>query len=402
MEEEERDDSAKVSKRDRFKGALARTKTKLTKRDKSDGRQQDEVEDFLAAGRNSTSTGRPSVSDSLAFADDPFHPPTSDSTFDHPSPETISRDPAAHPQPSPRRVVVPKLDVSHSQRWPNAQPVGSQSSDFLRPEYQSRSQSVSSFAKGRGRARGLSVQFTEKPPDVIGEGGDEAQMPPIEVSKAKSRARSLSPAPTPKESAPGFWGRSPKRKPAPDQTPTPLQTNIDFVSPGVKRVQTGLVSAVSESKSAFEKEFEMSLGLSSASTNSNSGSAVSQKLPMHAPKPVHPPIAYPAADDFKIPSTPHHLKAEAARSDLRSEFREDAAPTLPELRSAFRDDAAPTLPDIQPISPQHYQSKTYSPEQGRFYATHSPQREQPGRPRASSVKKSSGPNPQQKPGENWI
>ena len=386
MEEEERDDStAKASRRDRFKGAIARTRTKLTKRDK-DTRQDDEVEDFLSAGRNSTSTGRPSVSDSLSFPSE--RPPISDSKLEHPSPESITRDVVALPQPSPRRIVVPKIDVSGSQRWPAAQPLHSQPADgseFLQPQYKGRSQSASSFSKGRGRARGLSVQFTEKAPVVIGEGGDESRIPTIEVSKAKARARSLSPAPTPREAPVGgrFWSRSPKRKQVSEQAPPGRpQPEGDFTSPGLRRVQTGMSAGVPDSKLAMEKEFEMSLGLSPVSTVSPGSRTTPQELPLHAPRPVRPPVTYPAVAETP---TLRQLKTGPAQPDLRSQFKEDGPPT-------------------PPPHDQHYEQ----PKQGhqvvqpRFYASNQPIVEERGRPRAVSSSRQDGRSLPDKNKGNWI
>src|ERR1700742_2201440 len=169
----------KQSKRDRLKGALARTKSKF-KKDSDKPKEADlpdDVNEFLAAGRTTTSshdaTGdafprRPTVNTS----DEPSASPPS------PRPSTSeSFTNAFATQRSPKKVPVPKIDVSGSQRWPQAQPVGTSEqdiNDFLRPEYQGRSQSVSSFSnkpKKKGRGRGLSVSFIEAPPVIIGEGG---------------------------------------------------------------------------------------------------------------------------------------------------------------------------------------------------------------------------------------
>ncbi|RMD39754.1 hypothetical protein DV735_g5379, partial [Chaetothyriales sp. CBS 134920] len=123
----------KASKRNRLKEVVSRTKTKFTKTAAESPQHDDDVEEFLAAGRNSSSTGRPSTSDSFTSG---------------------------------------------------------------------RPRSASSLSKGTARARGLSVQFTNQPPVIIGEGGDEAQAPPIEISRiaARARARSLSPALTTRDS----------------------------------------------------------------------------------------------------------------------------------------------------------------------------------------------------------
>ena len=342
MTDEEETPAEKPGRRNRFKSALSRTKTKLRKKD-NDDRADDEVEDFLAAGRNSTSTGRPSLSDSFTFGDSTPHqsdalnfadsspsysdrPPTSDSSTNVRSTQIPHPDSfVPPPQQSPRRVVVPRIDVSSSQRYPSAQPVQNEPgrNEFLKPQYQGRSQSVSSLSKGRGRARGLSVSFTETPPIVIGEGGDEAQAPTIEVSKAKRRARSVSPTPTPRTTIPlgRLWSRSPiNRKPVPQKVVSPVKEEADFFSPGIERVQTGMASPAIESKQAMDKEFEMSLGLSSASTTSPGSMRSPQEPILHAPKPVRPPVPIPSVGN--IPAL-HNLKSTHGTKNLRSKYERD-------------------------------------------------------------------------------
>jgi hypothetical protein len=333
----------KISKRDRLKGALNRTKTKLRKRDTTAGTalEDDEVEDFLAAGRNSTSTGRPSISDSLRFADS--IPPRSEAGSVHTRPSTGHSDSSASnirstlvpvpdpfvppPQQSPRRFQVPRIDVSNSQRYPGAQPMpppihqDPNRSELLQPQYQARSQSVSSLSKGRGRARGLSVTFTDRPPAVIGEGGDQAEAPPIEISKAHQRARSVSPTPTPRTVGPigRLWSRSPiLRKPLPEKVVSPVKEEDDFFNPVVKRTQTGMSpSPALGSKNALDKEFEMSLSLGSASMNSP-GSTISPDQPiLHAPKPIHPPVAIPSVRE------PQSLKSTIGTKNLRAQYDRD-------------------------------------------------------------------------------
>ena len=199
----------KLSRRGRLKDALNRTKTKISKvKEERDARKQkqeqegpklkldNDVNDFLSAGRSSVaSSHRPSV-DTLAASP---RPSTSESRS----------------QPSPRRVLpisVPRIDVSASSRFPHAKEVdpdalvdqvGSsaissadlQSNSLLKPAYKSRSQSATSIASSdrKARIRGLSVGFANVPPVIIGEGGEEAEAPPMEISRAKARARSASP-----------------------------------------------------------------------------------------------------------------------------------------------------------------------------------------------------------------
>ena len=372
---DEEETAEKASKRDRFKSVLSRTKSKLKKKDSDQA--DDNVEDFLAAGRDSTSTGRPSLSDSLSFADTspphPNRPPTSDSSSNIRSTQVPFQESfVPPPQQSPRRIVVPRIDVSASKRYPGAQLVGAQNeqgrTEFLKPHYQGRSQSVSSLSKGRGRARGLSVTFAQAPPTVIGEGGNEAQAPTIEVSHAKRRARSVSPTPTPRATGPTgrLWSRSPiNRKPVPERVVSPVKEEDDFFSPGVKRVLTGFSTPANESKQAMEKEFEMSLGLNSASTASP-GSTTSPEQPvLHAPRPVRPPVPIPPVREPPLLRSTHGTK------NLRSKYdkHDPASQTSP----VDQPDSGPNRRSYQSqASQQHHQlSMRHPPEQrGRTGPAH--------------------------------
>jgi hypothetical protein len=376
-EDETADPVKGPSRRDRLKGVLGRTKTRFRKKGTED---DGDVEDFLAAGRNSTSTGRPSISDSLSFADstppshsnpdtlafadsvtsdklnfaDTIHssarPSTSDSSdnirktiIPYPEDDFVSR-----PQQSPRRIVVPRIDVSRSQRYPAAQTFEQQKQDsinsFLKPQYQARSQSASSLSKGRGRARGLSVTFTEAPPVVIGEGGDRAQAPTIDISKTKARARSVSPTPTPRSAEPSGrqWSISPwRRKPAAEPLFSPVKEEPGFVSPGLRRVPTSF--SPTDQDRPLDKEFEMSMALGSASTNS-AGSTNEHQAPfLHAPKPVHPPVSIPSVRE-------HELKPASGDDDLRSRFSNEE-PDPPNPFADSNSDASNRFYAMHPPSP---------------------------------------------------
>ncbi|KAK5945265.1 hypothetical protein PMZ80_002469 [Knufia obscura] len=217
--EYEEDLDGKHSRRGRLKlkDALSRTKTKISKvkeerearkhkqeQEKANPKLNDDVSDFLSAGRSSiASSQRPSVGSD-------FQPSVETSSA---SPRPSTSESQSHP--SPRRVLpisIPRIDVSASSRFPNAKDIhtdalvqqpgsgaissGSiQSGSLLRPVYTSRNQSASSIASAerKARIRGLSVGFADVPPVIIGEGGDEAEAPPVEISRAKARARSASP-----------------------------------------------------------------------------------------------------------------------------------------------------------------------------------------------------------------
>lgn len=74
-----------------------------------------------------------------------------------------------------------KLDTLGARRWPTASEViRSRDSSQARPEPK----------PARPSRKGLTVRFTDKYPEVIGEGGDEAEAPTAHISASKKRAQS--------------------------------------------------------------------------------------------------------------------------------------------------------------------------------------------------------------------
>jgi hypothetical protein len=309
----------KVSKRDRLKDALSRTKSKFKKEPKTKTSEED-VDDFLCAGR--------------ASADDrlPQHETSSAPTDHEPSPPSSSRpstSDSANPFPSsprsPRKLHIPKIDVSNSQRWPMAKVLGAshaEVNDFLRPEYQTRSQSANTFSnlKKRGaRGRNLSVNFIEGPPVIIGEGGDEAPAPPVEISRSKQRARSASPMPSrgqhranglPEHPASAF----PRQHHAP---PAALQPRM------LQRAPTGHTSTLGTYGSALDKEFAMTLGGGAHMTTSPDGATPTSPEIM-APTPMRV-VKPPSADALGAPDQPRGMRKGTGNDDLRGQFREGDA-----------------------------------------------------------------------------
>jgi hypothetical protein len=68
----------------------------------------------------------------------------------------------------------PKLDTSNARRWPTAAEVN-----------RSRDTSRRRSASPKSSKKGLIVRFTDKQPEIIGEGGDEAESPTLEISERK-------------------------------------------------------------------------------------------------------------------------------------------------------------------------------------------------------------------------
>ena len=256
---------SKHTRKDKLKDVFSRTRTKInhireervakknTKDSAKASRTSTDVDDFLSTGRPSfASSTRPSLASQSRPSFDDWSAQDPSSTI---SPRPSTSD--SRSQASPRRgppISVPRIDVSTSTRFPNAKDVNPdalifadssprhgtlQSSVLLRPEYKSRNHSTSSIASkpGRARLRGLSVGFANEPPVIIGEGGDEAQAPPVEIGFAKqARARSASPL-----------GRKPysnanmppeARRQMPSRGISDISADT-FVPKQLKRIQTG-------------------------------------------------------------------------------------------------------------------------------------------------------------------
>ena len=83
-----------------------------------------------------------------------------------------------------------RLDTSSARRWPSATEINQRIASVQ--ETASSDPGPRSTSLGRPcRKRGLTVHFTDRQPELIGEGGDDAEEPPMEV--ARSRGRPLMP-----------------------------------------------------------------------------------------------------------------------------------------------------------------------------------------------------------------
>ena len=97
-----------------------------------------------------------------------------------------------------------RIDTAKASRWPSAAEVRRSATN---PPSGTRSRHTSrgrSFSPKRSR-KGLSVKFTDDQPEIIGEGGDEADRAPAEVSR--QRARSHSPLPQSHRAGPSEWNQ---------------------------------------------------------------------------------------------------------------------------------------------------------------------------------------------------
>lgn len=130
-----------------------------------------------------------------------------------------------HPAPPPPRPpVLAKLDISKATRYPDAHSVNnSQQALPLRP--QSRSPKIR-------RNKGLIVSFVDTFPEIIGHGGDECDVPTLEISKRKPvRPRAVTAATAPARPADVIG--NPQR-----QFPE-TENEGGFVPTPLRRTQTG-------------------------------------------------------------------------------------------------------------------------------------------------------------------
>jgi hypothetical protein len=187
---------AKVSKRARLRGALRKGVDKIKRKDDEDKQDTtftlgDDVNDFLAGGL-------PPPSDRFAIAT-PGHGGQAGSTTEPRGgnqPNMLYRTAPEDMLPqfaTTSRASVPRIDVSQSPRFPDAREIGSPALSYNSSSTQRPRGHSESSTRGRAGRGGLKVQFADVPPTIIGEGGDEAEMPTTEISMARARARSHSP-----------------------------------------------------------------------------------------------------------------------------------------------------------------------------------------------------------------
>lgn len=97
-------------------------------------------------------------------------------------------------EPGPRSSLptAPRIDVSVSPRWPSSHDLAKSPGlvgNLDVPQQQQRGRWESS-SRRKPRRQGLNVQFAQIPPEIIGEGGDESDIPTREISIARARSHS--------------------------------------------------------------------------------------------------------------------------------------------------------------------------------------------------------------------
>lgn len=184
----------KLTKRERFRGAVQRGVNKVKRSDEESAKDgqfslNDDVKEFLAfrspyAAQSSSQevqtpdTKLPTTPPSQGDADEFLRTPDPSDVLPHFP--TLSRDP----------LPVPRIDVTKSPRFPQARDltVANDEGDIV-PAPQ-----IADDARGpprrKARPKGLAVRFSNNPPLIIGEGGDEAEAPTMYLMQTRTRSKS--------------------------------------------------------------------------------------------------------------------------------------------------------------------------------------------------------------------
>jgi hypothetical protein len=226
----------KLTKRERLRGAVQRGVSKVKKSDEESTRNgqfslSDDVKDFLAlrspdskpAAVPSTNLqsqdhdAKPATAPA-SKADTHELPHTTDPSDVLPHFPTLSRDP----------LPVPRINVATSPRFPHARELVEEKDNAdmvsdLRIQDDSRSP-----PKRKARRKWLAVRFSDNPPTIIGEGGDDAEAPTMYLSHTRSRSTSDAPIPEAPPQLEQIPASTITRKPV---TSPPQHTSPQHISP---------------------------------------------------------------------------------------------------------------------------------------------------------------------------
>lgn len=145
---------------------------KLFSKDKNKGAAPDkQIEDFLASNR-------PIPQQPVQPKADPAQPPPTISTYRIPSSQDVASAPPAQTPVATENYAA--FNFAEAQQPPLEQPP--------QPRQQLPPQQLSPPRKPR-KNKGLRVGFSDREPEVIGEGGDETETPTVEISLSVQRSR---------------------------------------------------------------------------------------------------------------------------------------------------------------------------------------------------------------------
>lgn len=162
------------------------------------------------------------------------------------------------PPPLPK---LAKLDTTSISRYPQALAVNQQA-QLNRPLVPGRPDAKSPSRSPRPNRKGLTVKFSDAVPEVIGEGGDESEIPTVELSKRKNArpphaSQPPQPPPPPPHRKPvAPLGRAPPPPPPPARVDSgPPRLELDFRPKPLARTQTGY-SSIFEPESDDDRAYK--------------------------------------------------------------------------------------------------------------------------------------------------
>lgn len=152
---------------------------------------------------------------------------------------------APSPPPPPSMPKLAKLDTTIS-RYPQALAVNQQAQQN-RPMAPGKFESRQPRKNPGPNRKGMTVRFTDSYPEIIGDGGDESELPVVEIGKNKRRLPPplLQPthtSPRPPSARPAVPPRSPGQQPSGPYGPDLSSAADDFRPKPLARTQTGYSS----------------------------------------------------------------------------------------------------------------------------------------------------------------
>ncbi|KAJ5631848.1 uncharacterized protein N7484_011948 [Penicillium longicatenatum] len=206
---------------------------KLFSKDKNKGAVADrQIEDFLASNR-------PRAESPIATKADPSQPPPTVSTHRIPSSHDVSNAPPPQP-PSATESYVAFSPIAEAQHQYSQKPQQSQPHLPQQSQLPQQPQPLQlSRTKTRRKNKGLRVGFSDRAPEVIGEGGDESEAPTIEISWSRQRARDRQATQV---------KRAPSRSPNPSRDVPSLRVNTSLGDGDEANLPQDLQSGTSPSR----------------------------------------------------------------------------------------------------------------------------------------------------------
>ena len=207
------------------------------------------------------------------------------------------------------------------------------------------------------RQQGLRVTFTSAPPDIIGEGGDEAELPATDVAKSRESAILLgySQAPAARQQSRGS-SPPPRVDPAPSQDPKHVSQDDEdtYVAPPLRRQSTGFHALDNDHQHQAMKDGDISVNQADirncSASSPDSGGDSEDFAAIYAEYTKASPLSSRDATDrshFQLSSD--RLKHKGDIGDLRGQS--SLKPISPDFDPSFGNSLTP-IPSPEPIEKQ--------------------------------------------------